>query len=64
MFDVDALAGYVLAHPWRTACWLVLVSVGWNVGKLFGADVYRWLKLVPGARRRASARDFARKVGH
>jgi hypothetical protein len=44
MTDLDALAGYFLAHPWRTACWLVLVSVGWNIGTLIGADIYRALR--------------------
>jgi hypothetical protein len=37
---MDVVAIYVVSHPWRTGCWLMLISVGWTVGRLVGADIY------------------------
>lgn len=37
---MEALAGHLLAHPWRSLLWLTLVSMIWGMGRIAGRDLY------------------------
>jgi len=54
---MEALAAYLLAHPWRSAAWLLVAGTWWRMGEMFGEGLYGEVKASLGRMRARRAAD-------